>query len=45
MSNEEFRDELNRVLRRYAGDLEPDDLRQLAADLDERADKVEAMEL
>jgi hypothetical protein len=42
MTDAEFRDEINEALRRHAGDLDAEDLREVASDLHDTADKWEA---
>lgn len=41
--SEEFRDDLREVVKRHAGDLDADDLRAAAADLERTADNWEGM--
>lgn len=41
--SEEFRDEVRAAVRRHADDLEADDLRSLADDLRDEADRWEGM--
>ena len=43
--SEEFRDDLREVVKRHAGDLDADDLRSAAADLEQTADNWEGMAL
>lgn len=43
--SEQFRDELREVVKRHAGDLDADDLRSAAGDLEQTADNWEAMSL
>ncbi len=40
---EEFREDIRAALRKHGQDLEPDDLREVAADLEDEADRWEAM--
>jgi hypothetical protein len=40
---EEFRNEVRTAIRRHADELDADDLRSLAADLEEEADRWEGM--
>lgn len=45
MTDAEFRDELKQVVRRHAGDLDPDDLREAASDLETTAERWEEVPL
>lgn len=45
MSQEEAKQEIQQVLRRHAGDLDPDDLREIAGGLEQIADRWEKTEL
>lgn len=43
--SEEFRDDLREVVKRHAGDLDADDLRAAATDLEQTADNWDGMVL
>ena len=45
MSDEEFRDAVRSAIRRFEQDLEADDLRSLAEDLEKTADNWESVEV
>ena len=45
MSDEEFRDAVRSAIRRFEQDLEADDLRSLAKDLEKTADNWESVEV
>lgn len=45
MSDEEVREEIRRAIRRHEDDLDSDDLREIASDLESTADRWEALEL
>lgn len=43
--SEEFRDDVEEVIRRHAADLDADDLRTLATDINDIADKWDGVSL
>jgi len=45
MTDAEFRDELRELVKRHSGDLDAEDLRAAAADLDGTADAWESIQL
>jgi len=45
MTDTEFRDDLRELVKRHSGELEPEDLRAAAADLDATADAWEGIQL
>jgi hypothetical protein len=44
MSDTEFRDDIRDVVKRHSADLDADDLRDLAADLEAQADRWDNLE-